>query len=184
MLVKNVRKHDRFVPPIMQAFRSAFREKDSQKKIDLRSESDERVISGRRNSPRNAVSEQLLKQELSDDLAALLNTVNLSAAENLDGFDFVKKSILNFGVGDMTAFSAESGATDRIQAHLKEVLQRYETRLVGGTIEVHKSVEFDEVNTRLSFHLAAEMYAAPTDIPVEFVTDIESYSGKMNVKRL
>ncbi len=182
--MKYVKKQDRFVPPIMQAFRSAFRERDSQKKIDLRSESDERVIAGRRNSPRNAVSEHLLKQELSEDLAALLNTVNLAAAENLDGFDYVKRSILNFGVGDMTSFSAESGATENVQAHLQEILQRYETRLVDGTVEVHKSVEFDEVNTRLSFHVAAEMYATPTDVPVEFVTDIESYSGKMNVKRL
>ena len=182
--MKNVKRHDRFVPPIMQAFRAAFREKDSQKKIDLRSESDERVIAGRRSSPRNAVNENVLKQELSQDLAALLNTVNLAAAENLDGLDYVKQSILNFGVSDMTAFSAETHATENVQAHLKEVLQRYEIRLAGQTLEVSKSAELDEVNMRLSFHVSAEMYATPTDVPVEFVADIESYSGKMNVKRL
>lgn len=168
----------------MQAFRAAFKERDSGKALESRSMADERVISGRRTTPRNAVSETLLKQELSDDLAALLNTVNLASAQDIADFEFVKQSILNFGIDDLSSISSESHAIEDLGDRLKEILERYEARLVGNTLAVVKSSELDEINTRLSFHVTAEMYATPTDVPVEFVADIESYSGKMNVKRL
>jgi type VI secretion system protein ImpF len=182
--MKRLINNDRFVPPVMQAFRAAFKEKDSSKKLESRSGADERIINGRRITPRNAVSEMQLKQELSDDLAALLNTVNLASTKNLDDFDHVRQSILNFGVHDLSSISSESQLVENIGAHLKDILQRYESRLVEGTLAVIKGAEFDEVNTRISFYVAAEMYATPTDVPVEFVADIESYSGKMNVKRV
>jgi type VI secretion system protein ImpF len=168
----------------MSAFRSAFQQRDSKKEIDIRTDADERIISSRMTTPRNAVSEVKLKQELSDDLSALLNTVNLASAENLDQFDYVRQSVLNYGVNDLTAISVDSRAVENVGDHLKEVLDTYESRLVGGTIAVDKSAKGDEVNTRVSFHVAAEMHASPSDVPVEFVADIESYSGKMNVKRL
>ncbi len=182
--MKRLINNDRFVPPVMQAFRAAFKDKDSGKKLDSRNMAGERIISGRRATTRNAVSETLLKQELSDDLAALLNTVNLESTENLNDFKHVRQSILNFGIHDLSSISSESHALENIGSHLKDVLQIYESRLVDGTLAVLKSADLDEINTRLSFHVAAEMYATPTDVPVEFVADIESYSGKMNLKRL
>ena len=183
MKAKKSGNSERFVPPIMQAFRSAFREKDSGKEIDIRTEADERVIAGRRTSPRSIVNENALKRELADDLSALLNTVNLAAATDLDGLDDVKHSILNYGVDDLTAISSISRDVENIGPRLLEILRDYEARLAHETMRIVADFETDEITTRMSLHLSGEMYATPSDVPVEFIADVEAYSGKVKVKQ-
>lgn len=177
-------KNERFVPPIMQAFRSAFRDHDSKKALDLRSDADERVIAGRRSSPRNAVSETSLRQELSEDLSNLLNTINLSSIEDLSGLEDVATSILNYGVADLTAISTEEIAVGRIGSSLQQVIETYEPRLVPGSLGIATSPEIDDISTRVRFHFNAEMYANPSDIAIEFVADVETDSGKMKISKL
>ncbi len=88
--MRRATKNERFVPPIMQAFRAAFHDKDSAKVLDLRTNEEERVIAGRRSSPRNAVNEAVLRQELAEDLGSLLNTINFASVENLDGLELCR----------------------------------------------------------------------------------------------
>jgi type VI secretion system protein ImpF len=165
----------------MQAFRSAFRERDSAKSLDIRTDSEERVIAGRRSSPRNAISEAVLREELSNDLASLLNTVNLDSIQSLDGLEDVRKSILNFGIADLTAISSDESAVEKIGDWLRDVLERYEPRLIRGSLIVSKDAEIDEESGRVRFHINAEMHSNPVDTPIEFIADIETNSGKMRL---
>ena len=56
-------------------------------------------------------------------------------------------------------------------------------RPVRDYLRVVADLVTDEVNTRVSLHVNGEMYATPIDIPVEFVADVETYSGKVKVKQ-
>ena len=181
--MRRPKQHDRFVPPVMQAFRAAFRERDSSKIRELRGPDDERIIAGRRSSPRNAVNEAVLKQELADDLSALLNTVNLASAENLDGLDEVKTSILNYGIEDLTAISSESVGAGNVGPRMRQVLKSFESRLIDSTISVQPRAAEEDSDARIRFQISADMYATPADVPVEFVADVEAYSGRMNIKQ-
>jgi len=183
MNAKKVAKHNRFVPPIMQAFRSAFRERDSGKEVDIRTDADERIIAGRRTTPRNTVNENTLRQELADDLSSLLNTVNLAAAVDLEEFDDVRHSIINYGVDDLTSISSGSRGVNNVGPRLLEVLRDYESRLADESLRIVSDQTNDDVNTRVSLHVSGEMYATPSDVPVEFVADVEAYSGKVKVKQ-
>lgn len=177
-------KSDRFVPPIMHAFREAFRLRDAAKPIDNRNDAGERVIAGRRTSPRSAVGETVLRSELGEDLASLLNTVELAAIEDLNGFDAVAASILNFGVPDLTAIVASPEAARRVAHLLKQRLELYDCRLVPGTVTISGEPLDDSASGQLRFHISAEMVSTPTDIPIEFVADVEVESGKIRVFKL
>ena len=168
----------------MQAFRSAFRERDSTTPRDLRNTDEERIIAGRRSSPRNAVNEAVLKQELADDLAALLNTVNLASCEDLDGLEEVQKSILNYGIEDLSAIAVDTRGMDEIGPRMRQVLETYEGRLIDDSVTVRQSTEADEVSARLTFHITADMYATPADVPVEFIADVEALSGRLTLKKM
>ena len=177
-------KNDRFVPPIMHAFREAFRLRDATKPIDTRNDAGERVIAGRRTSPRSAVGEPILRSELGEDLASLLNTVELGAIEDLNGLDAVAGSILNFGVPDLTAIAASPEAARRVAQLIKQRLELYECRLVPGTVTIAGEALDASASGQLRLHISAEMVSTPTDIPVEFVVDVEVESGKIKVFRL
>ncbi len=172
----------RFIPPVMQAFRSSFAARDSSKLVDERNEGDERIVAGRRTTPRNAISESVLKQELAFDLQSLLNTVNLAAASDLDELPEVRKSILNFGVDDLTAITSDTRAAVALDRRLREILIVYEPRLVRESIVVTLDKNQDGSDARLAFRVSAEMRASPHDIAVEFVADVETYSGQISVK--
>lgn len=174
----------RFVPPIMHAFRAAFQERDSARPIDRKNEDGERIIAGRRATPRSSVNEAVLRQELAEDLSALLNTVNLAAAQDLTGLDRVAGSILNFGVTDLTAIATNSRAADDLSGALASKLEHYESRLIPGTVRIRNEESRDDASGQLRFHITAEMYSTPVDVAVEFVAEIETDSGKMKLTRL
>jgi type VI secretion system protein ImpF len=168
----------------MQAFRAAYRERDAGKPLDLKNEQGERVIAGRRSSPRNAVNESALREGLSEDLGSLLNTINMAACEDLQDAPFVARSILNYGMIDLTAISIDELAVDDIGAKLAAALKAYEPRLITETIAVERDTSVDSASLKLRFNVHAEMFATPADVPVEFVADIEVDSGKLKISRL
>jgi type VI secretion system protein ImpF len=168
----------------MHAFRAAFSSRDARKTVDERDTSGERVIASRRSSPRNLVSHKDLKEELSDDLAALLNTVKMSSCEDLSPFSHVAKSILNYGLSDLTAISIDEIMVNDIGDGLKAVLVEYEPRLIANTIQVERDETVDDGLLKIRFNVHAEMFATPVDVPVEFVADLELDSGNMRISRL
>ena len=177
-------QNDRLAPPFMHAFRQAFEEKDSRKDLDVRDAAGERVIASRRNSACFPISEATLRRELAEDLTALLNTVKLGSAEQIAAFPFVGRSILNYGITDITSHSVEENAVEEITDELRRVLAEYEPRLIPASIEVKRDPSADSSMLKIRFMVHAEMHATPVDIPVDFIAELELDSAKMQVSRL
>src|SRR5580704_5361989 len=92
----------RLSPPLMHVFRAAHEAKDAKKKVDIRNEAGERVIAGRRLRARQVITESVLRREVARDLDALLNAVAMESTVDLSEAPFVRKSILNFGLPDVS----------------------------------------------------------------------------------
>src|SRR3954447_7720951 len=120
---------DRLSPPLMYAFRSAYAARDATKKVDLRDESGERIISGRRSVGRSPITESMVRREVARDLEALMNTVALESAEDLTEFAYVRKSVLNFGLPDIVHRTIDEAAVSDVQAEIESVLTNFEPRL-------------------------------------------------------
>jgi type VI secretion system protein ImpF len=178
-------KNNRFVPPLMFAFRESFRQRDAGEALEDRNEAGDRVLSARRTSPRSMTSEAALKTDLAEDLTSLFNTVNLEAIEDLQGLDQVRQSILNFGLGDMTTLTADSVRIEGLGDRLRSAVETYESRLVDGSIEVVPDAKGEELSATglIRLHVKADMHAAPADVAVEFTTDIEAGSGRSIVSK-
>lgn len=168
----------------MQAFREAARARDSRKIADERDASGDRIIAGRRNMARRATNEQALRRELSEDLSTLLNTVNLGSTLDISDMPLVAKSILNFGLADISSITVDEMAVVDVSAELCEILKSFEPRLVPESIEVERAADVDAVDMKVSFTIRAEMRASPVDVPVEFVADLELETARMQISRL
>ena len=168
----------------MQAFRDSARARDSRKIADERDADGERVIAGRRNMVRRATNEQALRRELSEDLATLLNTVNLGSTLDISNLPYVASSILNFGLADVSALTVDEMAVADVSAELCDILRTYEPRLVPASLEVERVVDADTTDMRIRFLIRAEMRASPVDVPIEFVADLEIETAKMQISRL
>jgi type VI secretion system protein ImpF len=169
--------------PIMYAFREAHKARDA--KTDGREYKDgERVLSERAAMRRRGANEGQLKANLEVDLVQLANTINLDAALELEDYQYVRKSVLNYGVVDLSNKTSEDVKYSQLPKQLAEALLNCEPRFIPETLEITMNEEFDDVNQKLTFDIYAEMACKPVDIPMEFSAEIDVGSGKMKLSNM
>jgi type VI secretion system protein ImpF len=169
--------------PLMYAFRAAHAAKDATRKLDLRDKG-ERVIAGRRATAGALVGEAVLRREVSRDLETLLNTINLDSVQSLADVPEVAASILNFGIPDIVHRSIDEQGVDDIVAEIELAFRRFEPRLAGRSIRVHRDRKVSVDELKIRFVVGAEITMSPENVPVEFVADVEVDSGKFVLSRL
>jgi len=168
----------------MHAFRSAHEARDAKVKLDLRDGAGERVIAGRRASVRAAITEPTLRREVAHDLNSLVNTIALESSEDLRAFAYVRGSVLNFGLPDITHRSIDETSVDGVGDEIKAALLRHEPRLIASSIRVSRDPEIDEAELRIRFVVRADLLCEPLNVPVEFVADLQLDTGNISVGRL
>jgi type VI secretion system protein ImpF len=176
-------KSPAFQVPLMLAFREAFHEGDAAKRVEQRV-GGERVVSGRGSLRRRGADEALLKRDLAVDLLSLANTVDLGSAIDISDLDYVRRSIVNFGLPDFSALTDLEVGVAGIGQQLRNALLAHEPRLRPESIHVEQDTEVDGETHRVSFSVTAEMACSPLDLPLEFVAEVEVGSGKMRLTRL
>lgn len=179
--------NERLRAPLMYAFRSAAAAGDAKKQIDLRTQQGERVIASRRSTGerRRSLSDATLKALLAEDLAALLNTIDLESAapELIEDLPHVKASILNYGLSDLSDRTIdETYKIDAIRHELETALKSFEPRLLPHTMRIERDKENEEELT-IRFVIRSDMRADPVPSSIEFVTEVELDSGEIRIDR-
>lgn len=170
-------------PPLMHAFRAAHEARDATTRIDLRTDGGERVIAGRRLRPRQAITEQMLRREVARDLDALLNAVAMESTVDMEEAPHVRKSILNFGLPDISSLTIDAAEVKRIPGEIRAALINFEPRLAAASLEIERDLSVDADELKVRFRVRADLTCYPVQVPVEFVADVIE-SGKIVVNRL
>jgi len=178
-----VNSKTRLSPPLMHVFRAAHDAKDAKKKVDIRNEAGDRVIASRRLQVRQVISESVLRREVTRDLEALLNTIALESTVDLRQAEYVRKSILNFGLPDVSNRTIDETGVDEIPEEIRAAIINYEPRLAGASLRVERDMSVDPVELKIRFVVRADLTCDPVNVPVEFTADIID-AGKIVVNRL
>lgn len=173
----------RLSPPLMHVFRAAHEAKDARKTIEIRDEHGERVIAGRRLRPRQIITEPVLRREVWRDVDALLNAVALESTLDMTRAPHARKSIINFGIPDITHRTIDEIGVNDITGEIKEALINFEPRLAAASLSVTRDTNVDSADLKVRFVVRADLICDPVQMPVEFVADVNEV-GKINVNRL
>jgi type VI secretion system protein ImpF len=168
----------------MYAFRNAHAERDAKKKIDIRDEAGERVLASRRASLRSAITEATLRREVARDLESLMNTISLESSEDIQPFDEVRASILNYGLPDISHRTIDEVGLDDIRGEIRAALMRYEPRLLPDTLRVTRDARVDADDLKIRFLVNADLFCDPLNVPVEFIAEVELDTAQIVVSRL
>jgi type VI secretion system protein ImpF len=171
----------RLAPPLMHVFRAAHEAKDAKKRVDLRNEAGERVIAGRRMRARQVITEVVLRREVARDLDALLNTIAMSSSIDMADAPYVRKSILNFGIPDVTHRTIDEAGVNDIPSEIRAAIVNYEPRLAAASLQIERDQSVAELKVR--FIVRADLTCDPVQVPVEFIADVIE-TGKIIVNRL
>jgi len=176
-------RESRLSPPLMQVFRAAHEAKDAKLTIDRRNAAGDRIIASRRLRARQVITESMLRREVSRDLDALLNTVALEATVDMGNAPNVRKSILNYGLPDISTRTIDENGVGEIPDEIRAAIVNYEPRLAPGSLRIERDKTIDSVELKIRFLVRAELVCHPVHVPVEFVADIVE-TGKIIVNRL
>jgi type VI secretion system protein ImpF len=173
----------RLSPPLMHVFRASHAAKDAKQKVDLRDESGGRVLSSRRLRPRQVITEKVLREEVARDLDALLNTIALESTIDMSAVPHARKSILNFGIPDVSGRTIDENAVNDIPAEIKAAIINFEPRLAAHSLQIERDTSIDPTELKVRFIVRADLTCDPIHVPVEFIADMVE-GGKITVNRL
>jgi type VI secretion system protein ImpF len=182
--MSGLRKASRLSPPFMFAFRSAHEARDVGAKPDVVNGEGERIVPSRKGAARVAITEPVLRKEVSRDLDALLNTTALESSLSLKEHKSVRASILNFGLPDLSHRSIDELGVEDIKDEIETIIKNYEPRLIKETVQVSRDKSVDTTALKLRFVVQADLACRPLNIPIEFTADLELESGKITINRL
>lgn len=132
---------------------------------------------------RRGLDENELKRSVTENVAQIISTIDLQSCEDLQPFDFVRKSILNYGVYDISSMTGEGERVALIEQNLIAAMVCYEPRIVRETIEVKRLEAFDEVAQKLQLTVRADIKSHPIDVEIELVADVDFSLSKVAVSR-
>lgn len=178
-----IRSKTRLSPPLMHVFRAAHEAKDAKKRIDIRNEAGERVLAGRRLRARQVITEAVLRQEVARDLDALLNTIALESSIDMNDAPYVRKSIVNFGIPDLTKRSIDEVGVNDIPEEIRTAIINFEPRLAPDSLQVERDTSVDAAELKVRFIVRADLICEPVHVPVEFVADVIE-TGQVVINRL
>jgi type VI secretion system protein ImpF len=167
----------------MQVFRAAHEAKDAKKPVDIRNELGDPVIAGRRLRARQVITEPILRREVSRDLEALLNAIALESSVDMKNAPYVRKSIVNFGIPDVTHRSIDEIGVNDIPEEIRAAIVNFEPRLAAATLHIERDKSVDPAELKIRFIVRADLTCDPVHVPVEFVADVID-TGKIIVTRL
>ena len=177
-----VRKKTRLSPPLMFAFRDAYRSKDSRVAVGQSNVSGTEVLSSRK-SVRIGITEAQLRAELMRDLDILMNTTNLGSAFDLSEEPEVERSIVNFGLPDIVNRSIDENRVENIVDEIKTAILAFEPRLIARALKVTRDQTVDVGVLGIRFNVSGEMSCDPVAVPVQFIADLEVGTSNLSIRK-
>jgi len=131
---------------------------------------------------RRVLSLPRLREAVLRDLAWLFNTTNLAVAEDLKAYPDVARSVLNFGMPELTGTTVAGLDSVALARQVQECICHFEPRLRRQTLEVRVTHAPQESHHRaLEFEIVGELLANPVPLQLFLKTEIDLENGTAEV---
>ena len=131
---------------------------------------------------KRVMSLKRLKEAVLRDLAWLMNTSDLTSAEDLQDYPLVAQSVLNYGLPALAGHTVSSVDLGVIERLLKQAIVNFEPRVMRNTLKVRVVAAEDEMNhNAMSFVIEGELWAQPIPQRLFLKTEIDLETGKVTV---
>lgn len=128
------------------------------------------------------LSMRALRAAVLRDLGSLLNSASLETTRDLSDFPLAARSVLNFGLVDLSGKTASSIGSDEIERAMRQAIWDYEPRLVRESVQV--SLIQDESNptrNHMVFELRGEIWGQPLPERIYLKTELDLDIGEVQV---
>jgi type VI secretion system protein ImpF len=131
---------------------------------------------------KRVISASRLRDCVARDISWLLNCVNLGIDDQLAEYPEVARSVVNFGIPDLTGVAVAGIDAKVLQRKLRDAILAFEPRLTPNTLRVVVNADLKRMDRQsLTFNIESEMWAQPIPLNLYLKTEVDLETGKFNV---
>jgi len=121
-----------------------------------------------------------LRQSVMRDLEWLLNAGCLETTQDLSDYPQVKKSVLNYGLPDLSGTTASNVDSTTLERMLRKAIVNFEPRILADSLKVR--VTDRDKHNNIIFEIDGELWSQPTPERLYLKTILDLELGSVEVK--
>lgn len=123
-----------------------------------------------------------LKAAVLRDLSWLLNSSALSELQDLDAFPLVGRSVINYGIRDLSGTQLSGVDLDSLERMLRQAILDFEPRILRDSVQVRAAADDTQLNhNALTFEIEGELWAQPVPTRIYVKTELDLEVGDVTV---
>lgn len=130
---------------------------------------------------RRVLSMRSLRQGVLRDLAWLLNTTNLGSMQDLSAWPHAARSVINYGLPDLTGKTASGLEVADLERRLREAIAEFEPRILPHSVSVRAVGGGGDSHNTLVFEVSGELWAQPVPERMFLRTELDLEVGEVRV---
>jgi type VI secretion system protein ImpF len=116
------------------------------------------------------------------DLAWLLNTTNLAAAQDLSAYPEVSSSVVNYGMPDLSGMTVAGTDVAVLERAMRQAIVDFEPRILPPTLSVRLEVNETQMShNAMTFLIEGELWAQPVPLRLYLKTEIDLDVGDVRI---
>ncbi|MEO6925494.1 MAG: type VI secretion system baseplate subunit TssE [Rhodanobacter sp.] len=131
---------------------------------------------------KRVISATRLRDCVTRDMSWLLNCVSLDATVDLEDYPEVSRSVLNFGIPDLTGMALSGIDANVLERQVKDAILAFEPRLTANTLRLTVNALSKRMDRQaLVFKIESEMWAQPIPLNLYLKTEVDLETGSIKV---
>jgi type VI secretion system protein ImpF len=133
---------------------------------------------------RRVMSMRQLRAAVLRDLSWLLNAPCRPAGDEIYDYPAVARSVLNFGMPDLTGLTASTARSARLAGQVQDAILTFEPRIVGDSLHVRMVDSSDAMmhKNTYSFEISGEVCPLPMPEALFVRTEVDLETGRCEVR--
>ena len=134
-------------------------------------------------SSQQSMSQMQFKEAVIRDLSWLLNSVALDVCVDLDLYPEVQKSVLNFGLPDLSGRTSSSVDIRSIEKSIRQAIHQFEPRIIRNSlkVKVHSNPDAMSHNS-IIFEITGAVFGQPSPFQVVLKSELDLELGEFILK--
>ena len=133
-------------------------------------------------SSQQSMSQSQFKAAVIRDLGWLLNSVALDVCMDLDRYPEVQKSVLNYGLPDLSGHTSSTIDVRSVEKSIRAAILQFEPRVIRSSLDVTVHSNADDMShNSLVFEIMGEVFGQPSPFQVVLKSELDLECGEFKL---
>jgi len=129
------------------------------------------------------LSSKQLRLSVIRDLSWLLNSSNREVMGDMDNYPYIKDSVLNYGMPDLSGRVAVGMDIIQLEKIIKRIITFFEPRIIKRTLSVKVLRTEGMDRTAVSFDIEADLWSQPLPLHLYLRTELDLETGEITLEQ-